>query len=284
MAFHAALLFLSGASALRVSAPRMSAEPTTVTKGGLVWSENFDPNALENFKGSVVPTASAPKAEERADSKLPAVVVSKLGDLSLNDPTTLPSDQQDLVLGTAAAGALLIFLLPLFENFFADLGLSSVIGGGLGGVLALRKDAPGEYARRLGSVAVVGRDKVRALDEQYGVSESISSKLPGGGGAGLSMDEIKKFGVAGTVAYILTELAFWVIAFPVASALLYQTQGHWPDLGDGADRAALLGFIFAGANVARLAVPLRFGVAFAVAPWVDENIVQPVQSKFGGNK
>ena len=47
---------------------------------------------------------------------------------------------------------------------------------------------------------------------------------------------------------------------------------------DRQHRAALLGFIFAGANVARLAVPLRFGVAFALAPWVDENIVQ----KFGG--
>ena len=80
----------------------------------------------------------------------------------------------------------------------------------------------------------------------------------------------------------LTELAFWAIAFPVAAATLFFTAGHWPDLGDGADRAAVLGFVFAGANVARLAVPLRFGVAFAAAPWCDENIVKPVQAKFGG--
>ena len=39
----------------------------------------------------------------------------------------------------------------------------------------------------------------------------------------------------------------------------------------------MLAFIFAGANVARLVVPLRFGAAFAIAPWVDENIVK----KFG---
>jgi hypothetical protein len=32
----------------------------------------------------------------------------------------------------------------------------------------------------------------------------------------LSMDDVKKYGVAGTVAYVLTELAFWVVAFPVA--------------------------------------------------------------------
>ena len=40
----------------------------------------------------------------------------------------------------------------------------------------------------------------------------------------------------------------------------------------------VLGFVFAGANVARLLVPLRFGAALALAPWVDDNIM----SKFKG--
>ncbi|KAJ1447937.1 hypothetical protein M885DRAFT_540997 [Pelagophyceae sp. CCMP2097] len=93
----------------------------------------------------------------------------------------------------------------------------------------------------------------------------------------LSMAGLKKFGAAGTLAYILTELAFWAAAFPAAAAALYNTQGHWPDFADNGDRAAVLGFVFAGANVARLAVPLRFGVAFAVAPWVDANIIQRFQ-------
>ena len=48
--------------------------------------------------------------------------------------------------------------------------------------------------------------------------------------------------------------------------------------GDNADRATVLGFVFAGANIARLAVPLRLGAALALAPWVDENILQ----RFGG--
>ena len=122
--------------------------------------------------------------------------------------------------------------------------------------------------------------KVAELDAKLGVSAKVSEKLPGGGQP-LTMDDMKKFGVAGTVAYILTELAFWVVAFPVAAFALYNSAGHWPDLGDGSDRAALFGFIFAGANIARLAVPLRFGAAFALAPWVDENIVQPVQEKMG---
>ena len=96
----------------------------------------------------------------------------------------------------------------------------------------------------------------------------------GEGGQGLSMADVKKFGVSGTVAYILTELAFWAVAFPVASTALYQTTGHWPDVfNDNSDRAAVLAFIFTGANIARLLVPLRLGAALALAPWVDENII-----------
>lgn len=95
-----------------------------------------------------------------------------------------------------------------------------------------------------------------------------------GGGSPLSMDDVKKFGVAGTVAYVLTELAFWAVAFPVASTLFYQSVGHWPDvINDGGDRAAVLASVFAGANIARLLVPLRFGAALALAPWVDENLI-----------
>jgi len=91
---------------------------------------------------------------------------------------------------------------------------------------------------------------------------------------GLSMADVKKFGVSGTVAYILTELLFWAIAFPVASTVLYQSSGHWPDIvHDGTDRATVVGFIFAGANIARLLVPLRLGLALALAPWVDEKII-----------
>jgi len=95
-----------------------------------------------------------------------------------------------------------------------------------------------------------------------------------GGDNSLSMSDVKKYGVAGTVAYVLTELAFWAVAFPVASTVYYNTAGHWPDvINESADRATVLGFIFAGANIARLAVPLRLGAAIALAPWVDENIL-----------
>lgn len=111
--------------------------------------------------------------------------------------------------------------------------------------------------------------------EETGEGFSLPSFGGGGGdGQGLSMADVKKFGVAGTVAYVLTELAFWAVAFPVASTALYQTTGHWPDvINDSGDRTAVLGFIFAGANIARLLVPLRLGAALALAPWVDENLI-----------
>jgi hypothetical protein len=109
--------------------------------------------------------------------------------------------------------------------------------------------------------------------EETGEGFSLPS-FGGKDGEGLSMADVKKFGVSGTVAYVLTELAFWAVAFPVASTALYRTTGHWPDVfNDNSDRAAVLAFIFTGANIARLLVPLRLGAALALAPWVDENII-----------
>lgn len=110
--------------------------------------------------------------------------------------------------------------------------------------------------------------------EEGGEGFSLPSFGGGEDGEGLSMADVKKFGVSGTVAYVITELAFWAVAFPVASTSLYQTTGHWPDvINDSGDRTAVLAFIFAGANIARLLVPLRLGAALALAPWVDENII-----------
>ena len=120
----------------------------------------------------------------------------------------------------------------------------------------------------------------------YSLSETEQGKNPlaflGGGGSegdegrkpSLSMADVKKYGLAGTVAYVLTELAFWIVAFPVAATALYQSTGHWPDVvNDTTDRAAVLAFIFAGANIARAFVPIRLGAALALAPWVDENLL-----------
>lgn len=104
-------------------------------------------------------------------------------------------------------------------------------------------------------------------------------KLFSFGDTSLSMADVKKYGVSGTVAYVLTELAFWIVAFPVAATALYQSTGHWPDvINEPGDRAAVLAFVFAGANVARAFVPLRLGAALALAPWVDENLLRGAKS------
>jgi hypothetical protein len=38
--------------------------------------------------------------------------------------------------------------------------------------------------------------------------------------------------------------------------------------------AEVFGMVFAASNIARLLLPLRFGAALAMAPWVDENIMR----------
>mmetsp|Transcript_56863 Transcript_56863/g.120718 ORF Transcript_56863/g.120718 Transcript_56863/m.120718 type:complete len:561 (+) Transcript_56863:72-1754(+) len=122
-----------------------------------------------------------------------------------------------------------------------------------------------------GIPAITGYLYYNRAQEEGGEGFSLPSF---GDGEGLSMADVKKFGVSGTVAYVLTELAFWAVAFPVASTALYRTTGHWPDvINDNSDRAAVLAFIFTGANIARLLVPVRLGAALALAPWVDENII-----------
>ena len=125
-----------------------------------------------------------------------------------------------------------------------------------------------------GIPAITGYSYYNRGKEEGGEGFKLPSFGGGEDGKGLSMVDVKKFGVAGTVAYILTGLAFWAVAFPVASTALYQTTGHWPDVfNDNSDRAAVLAFIFTGANIARLLVPLRLGAALALAPWVDANII-----------
>ena len=64
------------------------------------------------------------------------------------------------------------------------------------------------------------------------------------------------------------------MAFPVAAFALYQSTGHWLDvINETGDCAAVLVFIFAGANVARLFVPVHLGAALALAPWVEKNLL-----------
>lgn len=162
----------------------------------------------------------------------------------------------------------------------ATLGLSYLVKyGELGLDLPFEPNAPVALAMVLGVPAITAYtyfQKSSDLSESEGGFQMPNFM----GDNSLSMDDVKKFGVSGTVAYVLTELAFWIVAFPVAAFALYQSTGHWPDVvNESGDRAAVLAFIFAGANVARAFVPLRLGAALALAPWVDENILKGNQDE-----
>jgi hypothetical protein len=152
------------------------------------------------------------------------------------------------------------------------LGLSYLIKYGSLGI-----DLPFEPNSAIALAMVIGIPGITAYKyyKESSTEEGAESKeLFSFGDTSLSMADVKKYGVSGTVAYVLTELAFWIVAFPVAAFALYQSTGHWPDvIHEAGDRAAVLAFVFAGANVARAFVPLRLGAALALAPWVDENLL-----------
>ncbi|CAJ1407103.1 unnamed protein product [Effrenium voratum] len=95
----------------------------------------------------------------------------------------------------------------------------------------------------------------------------------------ISMDDVKKYGAAGTLSYVITELLFWAIAFPTECIVYLNTAGHWPDFSKPEESAAVFGLVFAASNIARLLLPLRFGAALAMAPWVDENIMKRFNEK-----
>jgi hypothetical protein len=168
----------------------------------------------------------------------------------------------------------------------ATLALSYAIKYG-----SLGMDLPFEPNAVVALALVLG---IPAITAYQFYSRSNPAELAGEGGGGnlftfgdtsLSMADVKKYGVSGTVAYVLTELAFWIVAFPVAATALYQSTGHWPDvINETTDRAAVLAFVFAGANVARAFVPLRLGAALALAPWVDENLLGGAKSGSGDDQ
>ena len=80
------------------------------------------------------------------------------------------------------------------------------------------------------------------------------------------MSDVKKFGKAGILSYVLVELAFWAVAGPVAYASYRVADGTWLDLSDPIDKAKLLGGGTLFVNLVRFLVPLRLGAALAIAP------------------
>lgn len=121
-------------------------------------------------------------------------------------------------------------------------------------------NADGDSAKAL--AAIDASDDECVIPEEEELSES--AKL---------LKKVKESGTAGIISYALWELGFWAISVPICSFGFYEATGHWPNFGDKEDLAKLGAEAFAFVNFARLAVPLRIGLALGTTPWIKENIV-----------
>ena len=97
------------------------------------------------------------------------------------------------------------------------------------------------------------------------------------------LQKIKDAGTAGAISYALWEAAFWGISIPICLVSYRQVMGRWPDLTSGEDVKKLGLEAFAFVNFARLAVPIRIGLALSTAPWVAENVL-PVFTRSNEDK
>lgn len=115
------------------------------------------------------------------DLDLPSPVVEKLEEAGLLVPNKLNDGEQDGWLGAIAAGTALLFASGVFEvGAGADVILSALVGGGLSGYAALRKDSVGDVARSGGKVANKGAltlaSKVKQANEEYKITEQAKDK------------------------------------------------------------------------------------------------------------
>ncbi|KAL7546603.1 hypothetical protein ACHAWF_009932, partial [Thalassiosira exigua] len=93
------------------------------------------------------------------------------------------------------------------------------------------------------------------------------------------LQKVKQAGTAGAISYALWELGFWGISIPVCVVGYRELTGHWPDFTNKEDMEKVGAEAFAFVNFARLAVPLRIGLALSTTPWIDENVVQKFTKK-----
>lgn len=165
-------------------------------------------------------SASGMMLAARAPTRVPAVRMAYTDVVrAAQERAAAVKADQDATIAATATGFIGFFALPTIDNFFADFFLSTVVAGVIGVVAGFREDGLGDAARAVGGGVskAVGTVAGPAIDKAKDLA-----------GDGLSMNDVKKYGVAGTIAYILTELAFWAVAFPVASTTFYNTAGQWP--------------------------------------------------------
>ena len=121
----------------------------------------------------------APPPAALVKSTLPPALAETFSAANLYDPTTFKEEEKEGALGAIGFGAVLLFVLPIFEaGLIGDGILSLLVGGGLGGYLSLRKDAIGAITRD-----VVGDTSNKAarstvakaieLEEEFDISDNL---------------------------------------------------------------------------------------------------------------
>ena len=112
---------------------------------------------VNTARHTAVSDASRVVDDERSGQLSQAVLLRKVDDVASLGHEVLANV---LAFGF---GALLMFLLPVFESsFLADVVFSALIGGGLGSYFALRKDGTGEVTRD-----IVGKSANKAAVGTY---------------------------------------------------------------------------------------------------------------------
>ena len=77
-------------------------------------------------------------------------------------------------------------------------------------------------------------------------------------------------GVSGVASYVLTELGFWTLSFPIIIASLHASTGEWLNIAADEDRVKIFTYSAGFFSMARLAVPLRLALALYLQPMVKE--------------
>jgi len=83
-------------------------------------------------------------------------------------------------------------------------------------------------------------------------------------------EQIKKNGVSGTIAYVLTEVAFWTVSIPLLVTFYHSQTGEWLNFSIEEERVKIIGVSGSFFAFARLCVPVRAALAFALVPTVQQ--------------
>lgn len=91
-------------------------------------------------------------------------------------------------------------------------------------------------------------------------------------------DKIKSTGISGTIAYILTELAFWAATAPMILSSYHGDTNEWLNIADPNDQAKFLVLSTGFVTAIRFAVPLRLAIAISLTPFVEKHITKKIFS------